>query len=148
MSNQPPFDLSRPPVSPSSSGVPGASPSEYVPLDVPPLYSSGYPPMQQPAYLYPLPSAYAVATPGRWPGRGLALAGLLVGIGSTLIWFLPCLGYLFALAGMALSILGWRTPTYKWMAMVGCAFSLATVLLGLCDSALGAAILAAIAARL
>jgi hypothetical protein len=99
--------------------------------------------MQRPAYLYPLPYTPArVAFPARvaplrWPVQGLALAGLLLGFASIMLWFLPYLGDAVSLLGLASSILGWRAPTRKWMAILGCALSAAALALGIYNSVLG-----------
>ena len=139
MSSQPPSDPSGQQMSSTPNGPPGtfAQPFEYIPTDAP---QSAYAPMQQPAYLYPYRQPYApVPAPAqdKWPTRGLALAGFILGLSSILLWIVPCLGYAVSVVGMALSILGWRAPTRKWMAMAGLALSLATLTLSFYNSTLG-----------
>lgn len=135
MSNQPPYEPSRPPVPPSggASGIPlpPDQPFEYIPVGAPQ-------PMPRPAYLYaPIHMPVAPAAPGKWPGQGLVLAGFLLGLASVVLWIIPCLGDAVAMLGIALSILGWRSHKRKWMAMVGVALCAAAITAGLCNSALG-----------
>lgn len=102
---------------------------EYIPCDAP---RSATPPplMQPPAYLYPMPSSLLTPAPRPRPVGGLALAGLLLGLASLVLWLIPP-GGVVAIGGMAFSILGWRPPTPRWMPIVGCACSLAVLALGL-----------------
>ena len=132
MSNQPPYEPARPPVSPPG-GIPMSphQPFEYIPTGAPQ-------PMPRPAYLYtPIHMPVAPTAPRKWPGQGLALAGFLLGLASVALWIIPCLGDAVAMLGIALSILGWRSHKRKWMAMAGVALSAAAMTAGLCNSALG-----------
>jgi hypothetical protein len=149
MSSQPPYDPSRRQVNPASYGSPGVpvppvSPSEYIPIGATQqTYAPPYTPMQPPAYLYPLPYtpvAPSVPVRSKWPMQGLALSGLILGLTSVLLWFMPCLGDVVPLFGIALSILGWRAPTRNWMAILGCALSAAALVLAVYNSALGGAL--------
>lgn len=141
MSSQPPYDSARqqgqPTYGPPGASVPPHPPFEYIPIGAP---QQVYAPMPRPAYLYPPlypPVAPAAPASSKWPARGLALAGFILGLASIALWIVPCLGDVVAMLGMALSILGWRTHPRKWMAMAGVALSAAALLLGLCNSALG-----------
>ncbi|HEX7733893.1 MAG TPA: hypothetical protein VF458_03495, partial [Ktedonobacteraceae bacterium] len=73
----------------------------------------------------------------RWPARGLALSGLLLGLASTILWLFPGPGTPVSLLGLALSILGWRRPTRRWMAILSCALSAAACALSISNSVLG-----------
>ncbi len=138
MSNQPPSDPAREQV----YGLP-AQPFEYIPSGAP---QQTYAPAQQPSYLYPLPSSLLVTppsvapAPGKWPARGLALTGFILGFLSIVLWIIPGLGDIVAIVGFACSILGWRPPARKWMAIAGCACSLAGLALGVYNSVLGSLI--------
>jgi hypothetical protein len=148
MGNQPPSDPAGAQVRRESYGLPGTpalpeQPSEYIPNGAP---QQTYAPFQPPAYLYPLPSSL-LATPtsvaptsDKWPTRGLALAGFILGLMSIVLWIIPGLGDAVAIGGFACSILGWRPPARKWMVIAGCACSLAGLALGIYNSVLGSAI--------
>lgn len=122
MSSQSPYD-------PSSSQTPSAQYTEYASQPVQPAYVPVNP-YGQPAYSYP----YMLQAE---KGRGLALAGMILGIISMITWLLPILGYPTAIVGLILSIIGRRSVSRKGMAITGIILSSIALVLTLCNSALG-----------
>lgn len=140
MSSQPPYD----PYNQPTPQQQYAQPSEYVPsTPYPPQPSdyaaSAYPqPGYAPANPYASQPEYAYAPVQPERGRGLALAGMILGIISMVAWLLPLTGYPIAIVGLILSILGRRSVTRKGMALAGIILSAIALALTLCNSALGA----------
>lgn len=56
--------------------------------------------------------------------RGLALAGLILGIISLVAWIIPILGFIFAIVGIILSALGRRSYSRRRMATWGLVLSI------------------------
>ena len=145
MSNQSPSDPAREQIHLESYELPGTPerPFEYVPGGA---NQQMYAPMQPPAYLYPLPSSLLVTpasvapAPSKWPARGLARVGFILGLLSVVLWIIPSLGNGVAIIGFACSLLGWRPPARKWMVIAGCACSLAGLALSISNSVLGSVI--------
>jgi hypothetical protein len=71
------------------------------------------------------------------PGRGLALAGMILGIISIVAWIIPLTGYPVAIVGIILSALGRRSVSRKGMALAGLILSIIALALTLCNSVLG-----------
>lgn len=70
-----------------------------------------------PQYGYP-------GTPTPDQNRGLALAGLILGIISLIAWIIPIFGFPFAIVGIILSALGRRSFTRRRMATWGLVLSI------------------------
>ncbi len=87
-----------------------------IPQDLSP--SSGYQPYSQsPQQAYSLPDPYAYRLPmAQDPGRGAALAGLILGIGG--LFFFPA-----AVAGLITSIIGLRSVSRRRFAVIGLVLS-------------------------
>ena len=146
MSSQPPYDPYNQQIPPTQY----AQQSEFVPANPYPPQPSNYPPPnpydtpstpppnpyappvygQQPVYPYP-------ATPQPERGRGLAIAGMILGIISMVAWLLPFLGFPTAIVGLILSILGRRSVTRKGMALAGIILSSIALALSICNAAAG-----------
>ena len=58
------------------------------------------------------------------PGRSQALAGLIVGIISLIVWFIPCVGLPVSIVGIIMSVIGRRSISHRAMATVGLVLSI------------------------
>ena len=92
------------------------SANPYVPPPVYPLYGSSLQPEQ---------------------GRGLALAGMILGVIGMVTWLLPCVGVPVTVTGLILSIIGRRSVSRKGMALAGIILSSIALALSLISSLLG-----------
>jgi len=85
------------------------------------------PPYGQPGYAYPVYNGAMMAPPMAEPGKGLAIAGFVLGIVSLVadltfvLWFV---GIVAAIVGIVLSALGRRSFSYKHLAMWGLVLSI------------------------
>jgi hypothetical protein len=153
MSNQPPYENDLPVVPPtqysqSSEYAPGysyAQPQASYPPMVPygqpqpvypPMTPYGQPPVvYQPMVPYGQPMMYAYAPqyvimPPE-PGRGQALAGMVLGIIGIFVSFSPFLGLPVAITGLIFSLLGRRSFTRRGMALAGIILSSISLVLTL-----------------
>lgn len=98
---------------------------EEAPYDASPGYGQGYPPA----------GAGWGGQPGAQPRSGLGVAALVVGIGALLLSWLPVLGTLIALGGVALGVVAMvrarRTDASTAMPVIGTVLSGAAVLVSL-----------------
>lgn len=147
MSSQNPYD-------PSNATPPTqyAQASEYVPASPYEQQQQGYPPVnpygQQPQPGYAPANPYGqqpMAYPPQFvpvlvkePGRGQAMAGMILGIVGMILWLLPFLGLPIGIVGLIMSILGRRSVSRKGMALAGLILSIITLVLALSNCALGA----------
>lgn len=113
MSEQPPDPASPPPVPPSNPFAPPppppAAPQYPAPqYPAPPQPASAPPGYGQPAP-YGQPAQYPAPTPPpTQPGAGgLAIAALIIGIASLVLFWVPYLGLLGAIVGLILGIVAW-----------------------------------------
>ncbi len=111
---------------------PGPQPNPYQPVQQP------YPPVQNPGYgpqdTYG-PPYMPVAQQG--PGGGMAIAGLVLGIVSLILFWTIYLGIPLSIVGIVLSALGRRSPQRRTMATVGLVLSIVAIVLSLCFLGLG-----------
>ena len=82
-----------------------------------------YDPPERPyqSQLYPPPPPMP---PQVEPGRGQALAGLIVGIISLIVWFIPCVGLPVSIVGIIMSVIGRRSISHRTIATVGLVLSI------------------------
>lgn len=95
---------------------------------------SPYPSMpNQPGYGVPNPyapySGVGVTPSQLEPGRGQAVAGLVLGIIGLLAWLVPLLGVPVSIVGIVLSALGRRSVSRRTMATVGLVLSIISLVL-------------------
>ncbi len=96
-----------------------------------------YPSVQNPGYgpqqgVYPgAPYMPPVAQQG--PNGGFAIAGLVLGIVSLVLFWTLYLGIPAAIVGIVLSILGRRSPQRRTMATVGLVLSILALVFALCE---------------
>ena len=93
----------------------------------PPLQSPGYAP--QGAYSG---TPYMQAAP-QGQGSGLAIAGLVLGIVSLVLFWTLYIGIPAAIVGIVLSVLGRRDPQRRTMATVGLVLSILAIVFALCE---------------
>jgi hypothetical protein len=102
-----------------------------VPPVPPPYGQSGY---GQPGYAYPIYNGAMMVPPMAETGKGLAIAGFVLGIVSLVadltfvLWFI---GIVAAIVGIVLSALGRRSFSYKHMATWGLVLSIIALALPL-----------------
>ncbi len=122
-------------------GQPGSM-QQVAPGSVPsPAYTS-YP--SSDPYASP-PNPYAVY-PGMSPGvmsppekgRGMAVAGLVLGILGMIVWLLPFLGLPVSIVGIVLAVQGRRCVSRRTMATIGLVLSIIALVLTLINGVLGA----------
>ncbi len=105
-----------------------------------PVQPGGYPPSSSYSNQYNANNQYnAYQVPGMSqaePGSGLAIAGLVVGIGSLVFCWIPFLGFLAAIIGIILSAMGRRAVSRRTIAIVGFVLSIIALVIGLIWSAL------------
>ncbi len=112
---QPPVNpYGQPPVNPY--GQPPVNPYGQQQVDPYAQQQPANPYGQQQVYGAP-PQYYAV--PPREPGRGQALAGMILGIISLVICWIPLLGIPVSIVGLILALLGRRSVSRKGMALAG-----------------------------
>ena len=63
------------------------------------------------------------------PGRGQAVAGLVLGIIGLLAWLIPLLGLPVSIVGIVLSALGRRSVSRRTMATIGLVLSIISLVL-------------------
>ncbi len=149
MSNQPPHEYHSEYGENFQQTAPAAYNSNYQPQDpyrpsdpyVQPSASQGYPsdnPYTQPAsyqqqqYQMPqnpsyAPPVYNIPTPEQ--GRGMAIAGLIMGILSIFSAFIPFVGLIFPILGIIFSILGRRSVSLRVAATIGLILSIIGIVL-------------------
>ncbi len=66
-------------------------------------------------------------------GNGLAVAGLVLGIISLVLFWTLYLGIPTAIVGIVLSVLGRRSPQRRTMATVGLVLSILAIVFALCE---------------
>ncbi len=95
-----------------------------------------YPPVQQPGYApqgaYPGTAPYQQMAP-QGQGGGLAIAGLVLGIVSLVLFWTLYIGIPAAIVGIVLSVLGRRSPQRRTMATVGLVLSILAIVFALCE---------------
>ncbi len=113
-----------------------------------------YPPIQNPGYGSQYPQQH-----GMYPGanmaygmpaqpdqrKGFAIAGLVLGIVSLVLFWIFYLGIPVAIVGIIMSVLGRRSTQNRTMATVGLVLSIIAIVLGLCI--VGFAVAALMSAR-
>ena len=124
MSNQPPYNQPYPPQDPSG-GYPSQQPGGYYPpTGAPQQYGYGAVPVAQPE-----------------KGGGMAIAGLILGIASIPVAFIPICGFIAAVLGFIFSILGRRAPSKRTMATIGMILSIIGFILAVVITGLNVAVL-------
>ncbi len=85
----------------------------------------------QPPYAVPQqPPGYAMPyrNEGVEPGKGMAIAGLVMGILSIFSAFIPFVGLVFPILGIVFSILGRKSTSLRVVAMIGLILSITGVI--------------------
>lgn len=111
--------------------------------------SGSAPPPPPPSYSMPAASPFAnqfTASPGLPPGvmnqpeqgRGMAVAGLVLGIISMIAWLIPLFGLPISIVGIVLAALGRRSVSRRTMATVGLVLAIIALVLTLINAVLGA----------
>ncbi len=112
-------------------------PSYYQQQNQPPPYyqQQNQPPpyYQQPPYPQPYPP------PVLEPGRGQALAGVILGGIGLIAWLLPLIGYPVSITGLVLAIRGRRSFSRRTMATVGMILCIIALVLTVISSFIGIA---------
>lgn len=163
--NQPSYEGQIPPTEPAPGYPPQsyppptqyASPEAYPPpptqYDQPAAYPppptqydspGAYPPPQYQQQGYMPQGAYApqgyAAMPGAAPaerGGGFAIAGLILGIISTVAAILPICGFPISIVGIVMSALGRRSVSKRTMATIGLVLAIIGIILAALSAAYG-----------
>lgn len=97
---------------------------------------------QQPYDYYNPPSSQEPIVPQPVPvtdtNRGVALAGLILGIFGLIAWFLPLLGFPVTIVAVILSALGRRSVSRRTMATTALVIAIIGLVLTIINSAAGA----------
>ncbi len=117
---------------PPYQSVPQPNPYQQQPY---PPVQQPYPPLQNPGYApqgaYPSAPYMQAAPQGQ--GGGLAIAGLVLGIVSLVLFWTLYIGIPAAIVGIVLSVLGRRSPQRRTMATVGLVLSILAIVFALCE---------------
>lgn len=70
-------------------------------------------------------------------GRGMALAGLILGIIGIIAWLIPLFGFPVTIVGIVLAALGRRSTSRRGMALAGLILSIVGLVLSFGNCALG-----------
>lgn len=122
---------------PTAYGQPEYPEQPYQQQQYPPLQQQAYPPMQQPylqnqGYQNPYnPNLYAMPTAQSSQGDGLAIAGLVLGIISIVLCWIPLFDLVIGIVGLILSLLGRRSLSRRGLAIAGLVCSIIGLILSL-----------------
>ncbi|HJT59559.1 MAG TPA: hypothetical protein VJ761_23825 [Ktedonobacteraceae bacterium] len=92
-------------------------------------YNPPPPPAPQPMYP-PVPNQGMFVVPTE-PGRGIALAGFILGLVSIFTSWIPFLGMIVSIVGIILSAMGQRSISRKGLAIAGLILSILTLIVAL-----------------